>query len=178
MLDVGGRGRVGSSAGAAARGFSGAMREFFTGEAHRASLGEDVLIGVLPDITRGGGVSFIAGGTATSLGKAERAGTVDLAPTLRRIAAGETGAVFMYLADLLPTQPAGYYRRFVIPTPGVKGAGPQRLITGQGGELFYSPLSDIREDLPVIDMGWARFSTDPAMVEIEQGTAKTMLSMR
>jgi hypothetical protein len=34
MLDVGGRGRVGSFAGAAARGFPGAIREFFTGEAH------------------------------------------------------------------------------------------------------------------------------------------------
>ena len=40
---------------------------------------------------------------------------------------------------LLPSRPEGYYREFVHPTPGVRGPGPQRVVQGQGGELFYSP---------------------------------------
>jgi filamentous hemagglutinin len=36
-------------------------------------------------------------------------------------------------------QPQGYYREFVHPTPGVNGAGLQRIVTGSGGEIWYSP---------------------------------------
>ncbi|HBU68915.1 MAG TPA: hypothetical protein DEE98_00860 [Elusimicrobia bacterium] len=39
----------------------------------------------------------------------------------------------------LPKQPAGYYREYVHPTPGVNHAGLQRVITGQNGEMWYSP---------------------------------------
>jgi RHS repeat-associated protein len=72
-------------------------------------------------------------------------GTVDLKPTLDRISAGKTfphrndGAVFGNKEGLLPQQPAGYYREYVHPTPGVNGPGPQRIVTGQGGEIFYTP---------------------------------------
>lgn len=49
------------------------------------------------------------------------------------------GSVFQNKEGLLPSQPAGYYREWVHPTPGVNGPGPQRVITGGGGELYYTP---------------------------------------
>ncbi|MCA0327323.1 MAG: hypothetical protein LCH89_17225 [Proteobacteria bacterium] len=39
---------------------------------------------------------------------------------------------------LLPMKPEGYYREWVHPTRGVQGSGPQRVVTGQGGETYYS----------------------------------------
>jgi filamentous hemagglutinin len=72
-------------------------------------------------------------------------GTVDLEPTLDRIAAGKSfphrndGAPFLNKEGLLPQQSSGYYREYVHPTPGVNGPGPQRVVVGQGGEMFYSP---------------------------------------
>ncbi|MGF6525216.1 ribonuclease domain-containing protein [Variovorax sp. PvP013] len=78
-------------------------------------------------------------------------GTVDLQPTFDRIAAGATslsrndGTVFKNLPDrttgqiLLPTKPPGYCTEYVVPTPGINGAGPQRIVTGQSGEMFYTP---------------------------------------
>jgi guanyl-specific ribonuclease Sa len=49
------------------------------------------------------------------------------------------GSTFMNKVGLLPAQPQGYYREWVHPTPGVSGPGPQRIVTGSGGELFYTP---------------------------------------
>ncbi|WP_353653755.1 ribonuclease domain-containing protein [Labrenzia sp. R5_0] len=39
----------------------------------------------------------------------------------------------------MPSQPEGYYTEYVHPTPGVIGQGPQRVIQGQGGGLYYTP---------------------------------------
>ncbi len=72
-------------------------------------------------------------------------GTVDLKPTLDRISAGKSfphrndGSVFGNKEGLLPQQPAGYYKEYVHPTPGVNGPRPQRIVTGQGVEIFYTP---------------------------------------
>ncbi|RYF57957.1 MAG: hypothetical protein EOO27_14015, partial [Comamonadaceae bacterium] len=78
-------------------------------------------------------------------------GTVDLQPTFDRIVAGGTGisrndgAVFRNLPNpstgqsLLPTKPAGYYTEYVVPTPSIAGPGPQRIVAGQSGEMFYTP---------------------------------------
>ena len=72
-------------------------------------------------------------------------GTVDLRPTLDRIDDGiphphrNDGSTFRNREGLLPSQPDGYYTEFVHPTPGVNGPGPQRIIRGQGGELYYTP---------------------------------------
>jgi guanyl-specific ribonuclease Sa len=38
----------------------------------------------------------------------------------------------------LPVKPPGYYKEFVHPTPGVSGAGSQRIVRGDGGELYYT----------------------------------------
>ena len=72
-------------------------------------------------------------------------GNVDVGPTLDRIRAGgkfphpNDGSVFQNKEGLLPSKPQGYYQEWVHPTPGVPGPGPQRIVTGQGGESFYTP---------------------------------------
>lgn len=48
------------------------------------------------------------------------------------------GAVFKNKAGDLPRKPDGYYIEYVHPTPGVSGPGPQRIVVGKGGEMFYT----------------------------------------
>jgi filamentous hemagglutinin len=70
---------------------------------------------------------------------------VDLKQTLDRITSGgkfphrNDGAIFKNREGLLPLKAEGYYREFVVETPGISGAGSQRIVKGQGGELFYTP---------------------------------------
>ncbi|MCP4540433.1 MAG: hypothetical protein GY832_25115, partial [Chloroflexi bacterium] len=78
-------------------------------------------------------------------------GTVDIGPTIDRIKSGGSfphrndGAVFRNhplpgkTTPELPSKPAGYYREYVHPTPGVRGPGPQRIVVGQGGDMHYTP---------------------------------------
>ncbi|UFI47588.1 ribonuclease domain-containing protein [Pseudomonas savastanoi] len=33
---------------------------------------------------------------------------------------------------------AGYYTEYVHPTPGIVGPGPQRIVVGKGGEMYYT----------------------------------------
>jgi RHS repeat-associated protein len=79
--------------------------------------------------------------TVVSRGKVVGRGTVDLRGTLEGIESGKIGArdVFRNREGLLPPKPGGYYQEFLHPTPGVQGAGSQRIIQGQSGELFYTP---------------------------------------
>ena len=71
-------------------------------------------------------------------------GNVDLAPELARIERGERdphdndGGVFGNREGLLPQQARGYYREYVVRTPGIRHAGPQRLVIGEGGEAYYT----------------------------------------
>lgn len=71
-------------------------------------------------------------------------GDVDLAPVLARIEADvrdphrNDGGVFGNRERRLPEQRRGYYREYVIRTPGITHAGPQRLIIGAEGELYYT----------------------------------------
>lgn len=77
-------------------------------------------------------------------GRSHYLGRVDLRPTLDRIAAGKKnahrndGSVFRNASRRLPTRPDGYYREYVVPTPGVRGPGPQRLVLGREGEIYYT----------------------------------------
>ena len=70
---------------------------------------------------------------------------VDVGPTLARIERGEAhphkndGAVFGNYEGRLPKKPRGYYREYVHPTEGIRGAGPQRIVRGEGGEWYYTP---------------------------------------
>ena len=78
-------------------------------------------------------------------------GTVDLRPTLDRIESGvryphrNDGAVFQNHPlpgrdkPSIPNQSPGYYREYVHPTPGTHGPGPQRVVIGKGGEMYYTP---------------------------------------
>jgi len=72
-------------------------------------------------------------------------GTIDLQPTLTRIRTGGSfphrndGSIFGNREGRRPSKPRGYYQEYVHPTPGVRGPGPQRVIKGQGGELYYTP---------------------------------------
>ncbi len=77
-------------------------------------------------------------------GRVEFQGTVDLAPTLERIERGDRlrfahdGSKFANREGRLPHKPAGYYHEFVHPTPGISGPGPQRIIVGREGEIYYT----------------------------------------
>lgn len=78
-------------------------------------------------------------------GKVIYTGTVELADTLERISRGERGShgndgsVFQNRERRLPQKPSGYYREWVHPTPKQRGPGPQRIVTGEGGEIYYTP---------------------------------------
>lgn len=71
-------------------------------------------------------------------------GQIDLAPTIERIAAGRRlrfpndGTTFQNRENRLPRRPPGYYREWVVPTPQEPGPGPQRLVTGEGGDVWYT----------------------------------------
>jgi guanyl-specific ribonuclease Sa len=68
----------------------------------------------------------------------------DVAATLARIDAGKRlefrhdGAVFENRERRLPHKPAGYYREWVHPTPGVEGPGARRIVTGEQREAWYT----------------------------------------
>ena len=72
-------------------------------------------------------------------------GEVDLSGTLERIALGKKfphrndGTTFGNRERRLPRQRGGYYKEYVHPTPGVNGPGPQRLVIGAGGDVWYTP---------------------------------------
>lgn len=48
------------------------------------------------------------------------------------------GEVFQNREGLLAQQPRGYYHSYTVPTPGSADRGARRIITGQGGEFFYT----------------------------------------
>ena len=70
-------------------------------------------------------------------------GTVDIGATLQRIDHGiknphyNDGAIHRNNEGFLPDRPVGYYREFVVETPGYNKVGPQRIVVGQNGEVYY-----------------------------------------
>ena len=68
----------------------------------------------------------------------------ELGPTLERIEEGgkyphrNDGKTFNNNEGLLPQQPPGYYTEYVVPTTGVNGPGPRRIVTAAGGEIYYT----------------------------------------
>ena len=72
-------------------------------------------------------------------------GKIDLGPTLERIASGGSfphrndGSVYQNRSGALPQKTVGYYTEYVHPTNGIAGPGPQRIVVGKGGEMFYTP---------------------------------------
>jgi RHS repeat-associated protein len=89
---------------------------------------------------RGAPMEMLAGVEVKSRGNTIATGIVDLRATLRAISSGQLKPrnVFGNFEGRLPKQPLGYYEEFVNPTPGIQGAGPQRVIRGAGGEFYYT----------------------------------------
>lgn len=71
-------------------------------------------------------------------------GDINLTPTLERIRNGSRnehrndGSTFQNREKRLPKREDGYYKEYVHPTRGVSGPGPQRVIMGKGGEVYYT----------------------------------------
>ncbi len=49
------------------------------------------------------------------------------------------GTTFFNRERLLPEEPRGYYREFTVATPGASGRGARRIVSGERGELYYTP---------------------------------------
>jgi ribonuclease T1 len=68
----------------------------------------------------------------------------EAAETLALIDAGgpfpeeRDGSTFENREDLLPDHPLGYYKEYTVPTPGSPDRGARRIVTGEGGELYYT----------------------------------------
>ena len=65
-------------------------------------------------------------------------------PVLARIERGQSdphrndGGVFHNREGRLPQRLRGHYREYVVRTPGISHAGPQRLVIGRDGEVYYT----------------------------------------
>jgi guanyl-specific ribonuclease Sa len=51
----------------------------------------------------------------------------------------EDGTVYQNREGVLPACAASYYRLYTVPTPGTSDRGNRRLVTGGGGEYYYTP---------------------------------------
>ncbi|MGW6568653.1 ribonuclease domain-containing protein [Streptomyces sp. NPDC054975] len=76
--------------------------------------------------------------------------------TLRLIERGgpfpyeKDGATFSNFERILPRHERGYYREYTVRTPGEPDRGARRLVTGRGGEVYYTDdhYETFREVLP------------------------------
>lgn len=81
--------------------------------------------------------------------------------TLERIAAGgpfphrRDGIAFANREGRLPPEPPGYYREYTVETPGAADRGARRIVTGRGGEAYYSH-DHYRSFLPLGPLGAPR----------------------
>ena len=66
------------------------------------------------------------------------AATVRLIETEGPFPHSADGEVFENREGLLPDEPRGYYHSYTVETPGSEDRGARRLITGAGGEYFYT----------------------------------------
>ena len=48
------------------------------------------------------------------------------------------GVAFGNFERLLPVRERGYYREYTVPTPGIRHRGARRIVSGRGGELYYT----------------------------------------
>ncbi|MFE1883901.1 ribonuclease domain-containing protein [Streptomyces diastatochromogenes] len=48
------------------------------------------------------------------------------------------GVVFGNFEGLLPKHQRGYYHEYTVRTPGSRDRGARRIVTGQGGEIYYT----------------------------------------
>ncbi|MFD7789425.1 ribonuclease domain-containing protein [Streptomyces nojiriensis] len=50
----------------------------------------------------------------------------------------QDGTVFGNFEKALPKQKRGYYHEYTVRTPGERDRGARRIVTGDGGEFFYT----------------------------------------
>ncbi|MFJ3880623.1 ribonuclease domain-containing protein [Streptomyces sp. NPDC090077] len=50
----------------------------------------------------------------------------------------QDGTVFGNFEKRLPKQKRGYYHEFTVKTPGERDRGARRIVTGDGGEFYYT----------------------------------------
>jgi ribonuclease T1 len=50
----------------------------------------------------------------------------------------QDGSVFQNRERRLPIKPLGYYREYTVRTPGEDDRGARRIVTGEGGEIYYT----------------------------------------
>ncbi|MGP3684785.1 ribonuclease domain-containing protein [Streptomyces sp. IBSNAI002] len=50
----------------------------------------------------------------------------------------QDGTVFGNFEKILPKQKRGYYHEFTVRTPGERDRGARRIVTGEGGEFYYT----------------------------------------
>lgn len=48
------------------------------------------------------------------------------------------GVTFENREGILPPHDRGYYAEYTVPTPGSEDRGPRRIVTGDGGELYWT----------------------------------------
>ncbi|MEU6816401.1 ribonuclease domain-containing protein [Streptomyces sp. NPDC046860] len=51
---------------------------------------------------------------------------------------GRDGIVFSNFEGHLPKHPRGYYHEYTVPTPAARDRGARRIVTGDGGEFYYT----------------------------------------
>ena len=61
------------------------------------------------------------------------------------------GTTFGNREGILPDEPSGYYAEYTVPTPGSDDRGARRIVTGEGGEFYYT--EDHYESFSRIDRG-------------------------
>lgn len=50
----------------------------------------------------------------------------------------QDGRTFANREKRLPVRAQGYYREYTVQTPGARDRGPRRIVSGNGGEFYYS----------------------------------------
>lgn len=61
------------------------------------------------------------------------------------------GTTFGNREGILPEESSGYYAEYTVPTPGSDDRGARRIVTGEGGEFYYT--EDHYESFSRIDRG-------------------------
>ncbi|OLR91573.1 ribonuclease domain-containing protein [Actinokineospora bangkokensis] len=69
---------------------------------------------------------------------AQATDTYDLIQTDGPFPFDQDGTVFQNREGLLPSCSSGYYHEYTVITPGSSDRGARRIVTGSGGEYFYT----------------------------------------
>ncbi len=75
----------------------------------------------------------------------------------------QDGTVFQNREGILPGCAGGYYHEYTVPTPGSPDRGARRIVTGSGGEHFYT--GDHYASFRLIDLGGGACG-DPAGIDV------------